>query len=615
MKLTMQGSRVIAALLLAPVSNTFAYQGTSIQPLQIGSTDVATVAPRVPAAAGTPCVVDLFQDVLVMEQGQGTPVQGTDYGYAPPAGCSGPWAKVVLKVKVDEAAGGYFSDATKAYIRLGGIPLFEGSLSNLPTQTNPLPPQTNWIAERDVTDLASLLVRSQSGEVGLLPEQTIWQDNITNEQASVSARLLFYPASAATPAQKTPDAVYGIVPDANTVTLPPNTVRAYLDVYNQEPWWFTCVTDREVYRLSPFFSPLAMGGAAKTGIGPPFQGCGDGSFAEIRVSIDGTPAGVAPVFPLLSSNVNYYLANTLNAPIQPPQMLNYIPYRVDLTPFAAILNEAGGHTITLSRPANAYLLVYQDKGSTHVSGAVTLNTLAGSPDAPTVTDTIATADDTAAGTITTGLDRDFEIQGFVNTSHGRVDSTVHQTSHFQNTQAFYLQGLDGLVVPESRHYQQDLTLASDTAQHSQRTRAGIVLTDDLRTASYPLQLSYAMDGATEDNGDGVETLPSKGSVSVEQHRNLDAADQKAGFGLYSSGVREGFVSSRTRDIWANLDSNWQAQAGYRFYDNQGSCYQSALSALNGAVATDARGVGCGGTNHVRWFAHPDGSPDSLGWAH
>jgi hypothetical protein len=616
MKLSTLGSRVSAALLFASASSAFATQGTSVEPSQVGSTGLATTTPHVPAAAGTPCVVNLFQNVVVMEQNQNTPLQGTPYTYAPPAGCRGPWAKVILKVTVDEEEGGYFSDATKAYVRLGGIPIFEGSLSNLPTQMPTLPPNADWTAERDVTDLASLFVWAHTGQVGLLPEQAIWQDNMTVEQASLSAQLLFYPASAATPAQSTADAVYRVVPEDDSVTLPHNIVRAYLDIYNAQPWWFTCIPTQEDKSGLPFFSPLAPGGADKAGIGPPGQGCDGGSFAEIGVSIDGTPAGVAPVAPLLSSNLNYFASLTFNAPIQPPQLLNYMPYRVDLTPFAAILNEAGAHTIALSRPANAYLLVYQDAGSTHVSGAVTLNTLAGSPGSPMVTDTIQTSGDTAAGTVTTGLDRNFTIQGFVNTSRGRVDSSVQQTSHFQNTQTFYLKGLDGLKIPESRRYQQNLSLTSTTSQHSHRTRAGLVLNDEVRTASYPLDLDYAMDGYTVDNGDGVETLPSDWSASVEQHRDLDAAYQKGGFGFYTSQVRDGFVSSRSRDLTTDQDSNWQAQAEYRFGDNQGSCYQSALTALDGAVASEVTGSGCsGGHNHVRWFAHPDGSPDSLGWAH
>lgn len=123
------------------------------------------------------------------------------------------------------------------------------------------------------------------------------------------------------------------------------------------------------------------------------------------------------------------------------------------------------------------------------------------------------------------------------------------------------------------------------------------------------------DGHVVDN-DAPETIPTNESASVEQHWNLDTSHLRNGFAPYTSRVRESFISSRTRDLQTQQDSNWQSQAQYRFNDSPGSCYQSALTTLDGAVATEDRGVGCpNGQNHVRWRAHPDGSPDSLGWTH
>jgi hypothetical protein len=163
---------------------------------------------------------------------------------------------------------------------------------------------------------------------------------------------------------------------------------------------------------------------------------------------------------------------------------------------------------------------------------------------------------------------------------------------------------------------QYVSLASKTRQHSRRTSAGAVLNDDLRTASYPLDLHFDMDGNTVDYGDGVETIPSNGSASIEQHRNINATYQQAGVVLYKSHVRESFTGSRTHDLTTNEDSDWQSQDDYRFHDSQGSFFHRMLTAVDGAVSADVKGVDChGGHNHVRWFAHPDGSPDSLGWIH
>lgn len=599
MRFSLVARRAIGAALVGPIAVTLAAQPTSTPSaaLQANSTGVTTVAPDIPVPAGEPCVVNLFQNVALYEQIPGSDLPPTPYAYAPPVGCRGPWAKVVLKVDLQDAG----DDPTQAYIRLAGIQIFQGSMPSYGYRSN------TWHVERDVTDLASLLTQAHTGQVALLPEQTIWE-NMATDQATLSAQLLFYRASSSAPAQKTPDALFRVVPEHNTVSLPHNIVRAYLDVYNQEPWWYTCVTDKEGYA---FYSAAAMGAQAKFAINAPDQGCGGGSFAEIEVRIDGTPAGVAPVFPLLPRALSWPGPN-LDAPEQPSQRVDYVPYRVDLTPFAAILNEAGPHTISLSRPADAYLLVYQDKQSARVSGAVTLNTLAGSANSPTVTDTIHQTGDTASGHISTRLDRDFQITGFVNTSHGRLETTVHQVSHFKNYQAFYL---DGLQFPNYRYYQQHLWLTSQTQQHSHRTRGSVVLNDDTLTASYPLELRWDASGDT-DTGDGFETGPSETRVRVTQHRNLDAAHLKGGFGRYTSQVRDGFVFSRTYYPFSGESGTWKGQAQYQFTDNRGSCYQSALTTLNGAIASETSGACCAnGQNTVRWYAHPDGSPDSLGWMH
>ena len=595
MKILLLARRAVSAALVGPIAIALASQPIPNSPLQADSTGITSVAPAVPVPAGEPCVVNLFQNVEIYEQLPDSGISPTPYTYSPPAGCNGPWAKVVLKVDLRD----YGDDPTRAYIRLAGIPMFQASMPSFRSNA--------WHVERDVTDLSSLLTQAQTGQVALLPEQTIW-DNREIDQAILSAQLLFYPASSSAPAQKTPDAVFGVVPENNTISLPHNIVRAYLDVYNQEPWWYTCVTDKEG---DAFYSAAAMGAQEQFGINAADQGCGGGSFAEIGVRIDGTPAGVAPVFPLLPRTPSTAGPN-LDAPEQPSQRVDYVPYRVDLTPFAAILNEAGPHTISLSRPADAYLLVYQDKRSVHVSGAVTLNTLTGSASSPTVVDTIHQVDDTASGHISTSLDRDFTITGFVNTSRGRLVTTVHQTSQFKNYQAFYL---DGLQFPNYRNYQQHLWLTSQTQQHSHRTRGNVVLTDDVLAASYPLELRWDASGDI-DNGEGFESGPSETRVHVEQHRNLDARQLRSGFRRYSSRVRDGFVFSRSYNRNSGESSNWKGQAQYVFRDNRGSCYQSAVTTLNGAIATETSGACCADDqNHVRWYAHPDGSPDSLGWMH
>ena len=105
---------------------------------------------------------------------------------------------------------------------------------------------------------------------------------------------------------------------AQTFTLPTNIERAYLNVFAQgqqgDEFWYTCTTDDVAAELF---------------------NCGSTGFREAEVTIDGTPAGVAPVYPwIFTSGIDPYLWR----PILVVHTLNFEPYRVDLTPFAAVLS-------------------------------------------------------------------------------------------------------------------------------------------------------------------------------------------------------------------------------------------------------------------------------------
>jgi hypothetical protein len=153
---------------------------------------------------------------------------------------------------------------------------------------------------------------------------------------------------------------------ATTFSLPLNVERAYLDVITQsqigDEFWYTCVPDDVSSEL---------------------QSCGGTAFREAEVSVDGQPAGVAPVYPwIYTGGVDPFLWE----PIPAVQTLNFVPYRVDLTPFAGILSNGQPHTIALGVfnsnnyfSATATLLIFQDHSSQQVIGAVTENTIGKAP--------------------------------------------------------------------------------------------------------------------------------------------------------------------------------------------------------------------------------------------
>ena len=80
-------------------------------------------------------------------------------------------------------------------------------------------------------------------------------------------------------------------------------------------------------------------------------------------------------------------------PIPSVQTLNFVPYRVDVTPFAGVLSNGQPHTVALRVfnangyfSATANLLLYQDHHSQQVTGAVTANTI-GVPN-PSITENL-----------------------------------------------------------------------------------------------------------------------------------------------------------------------------------------------------------------------------------
>jgi hypothetical protein len=122
------------------------------------------------------------------------------------------------------------------------------------------------------------------------------------------------------------------------------------------------------------------------------------------------------------------------------QTLNFTPYRVDLTPFAALLSNGQPHTVALSVfNANGYfsdtatLLLYLDSGSTQVTGGTVKNSLT-SPN-PVVAENLNVGT-SITGSVQVASNRSFIISGFVNTSHGKVTTTISENLAFRNYQVF-----------------------------------------------------------------------------------------------------------------------------------------------------------------------------------
>jgi hypothetical protein len=627
----------LARRLVATAPFVLAFLSTSLTTASAATPagQIASIDPHIPVAAGQPCVVELMHDRTWPEPISSYPpvIIDPNFSYAPPSACPPPWAKVILKVHIQSSWRSVVDTLGMdlAHVRLfrSAIPHYDGTSS--------------WSIERDLTDYSALFKAPQSGVIWSAELDDI--QTLSSPTFTGSAELLFYPATPATPAPRVPDVVVAVNQDA-PVALPHNIERAYLDVEdnyqsmptntqgNNHVFWFTCYSahsnNLQLKDLSAFY--FAPGNADYYSPYLQMEGCPGGSFRETKIGVDGTPAGIAPAFPLVVADLNRtFLPNTANEPITTLEMLNLKPYRVDLTPFAAILSTAGPHSITAdnraqvlnpdadgSRNGGTTLLLYLDKQSTQITGAVTLNTLATEHGAPTDVDTIVGDGITNQGDIKTQQQRDFQIHGFINTSHGRIDSCVHQISRFANTQAFQLESssprYQGPAVPEL--YSQTISLTSNVQQISSRRIGHWLISWDRTRIQYPLQMTYYVAGKSvfEEYVPPYETLSLLNyKVAITQRRVIDEDHYRPGVGTFTTHTDSGFHSFR-KDGPAETDPDWTSFTTRDYTDNFGSCYRAKMTSSHGAITDIDRGRGCPGDhNWVVWFAHPDGSPQNAGW--
>ncbi|MEZ0469794.1 peptide-N4-asparagine amidase [Luteimonas salinilitoris] len=547
------------------------------------------------------------------------------FPYVPPVGCSGPWAKVILKVAFYNAdPHSYLDGITFAYISIDGVPLYSGG-----GQDNDVP--THWRVERDVTDYSAILRAAGTGVLEIKGSPRYLPR--FNSPYYASATLLFYPANAENRARRVPDAVYPLTtagwqdvrtPDERidtSFTLPRNVERAYLDVmahpryrddvipyvnYGNDLFWFTCMPDGTMEAFPELTSRLAIG-AKRLGLDgwEPPQGCRGGSFREVQVSIDGQPAGIAPVFPRVYPQFNAVWGSApLFQPAPAPQVLNFMPYRVDLTPFAGLLSDGAPHTVTLAVASggsivdfhlSGTLLVYRDAGTAQIVGQVTRNTLSGQPPAPTVTSTLArNATGEVSGEVRTTSSRSYAIEGYIDTSRGRIRSTVERSVRFKNLLAPYAYDAPD---DDADAYRLGVDLKSTVSGTSRRYLGDDLIAEDREYVSYPLMLAYRYL-----------------SADLQQAFVQRTERRRPGVTRYYTRLDHEVDLAYAPD-YSGADARWQGYQHYLFRDSYSSCYRTDLATQDGMLTDYQQGIDCpGGVNRLYWASHPDGSPDGLGWA-
>jgi len=536
---------------------------------QIGSSNPITAEPPVQRPHTHPCVVQLFDNLAFADF---TPKV---FNYTPPSACLGPWAKVVFTADFTVTAGRQF-DRTAAFY-LGHANIYYGTTAEPRSALSP-----SWHVEHDVTDLAAIFESAQTGEANIGNFVGVSGGVTYNGIIYANAALEFYPPGDDDHSPVTPDIVVpvnGPGGDAGTLNttsdqitqalnLPTNVERVYLDVIAQsqigDEFWYFCVPNDEAANL---------------------LSCGNTAFRETEVSIDGQPAGVAPISPwIYTGGIDPYLWE----PIPGVQTLDFRPYRVDLTPFAGLLSDGNTHTVAVSvYNANGYflatanLLVYEDHGATAVTGAVTRNTLRAAP-SPTVTEDITLgANSTYTGTETVSSNRRFEISGYVNTSHGRVETTVDQTVDFLSTQKFNVD--PATFSPDIQNAQQSSTVDLRTTTRG-GPNAGVVE----QHFSYPLTIDYSF--LINADGSQTQTVTSDQQFLVREVSN--------------TGRGPAVVSNESNEVHATDTLNWNASGTflgptgskttqtYRLQSPDGYCWDRTLTAEAQKLSSIVGGPGC-----------------------
>ena len=475
---------ISSALLLFPA---FSPSGQAQAALKIGSFDAATAEPPVPRPSVQPVAVPLFHDFTF------TDFSPHSFSYAPPFGQSRRWAKIVLVADFFVTAGRQYDRTGE--MSIGHTNVYFGTTAEPSDKAGPA-----WHVERDVTEDAALFKTAQAGQIQIGNTVNATYTGVIHGTAS----LLFYPLEKHEAPPVVPDMVLPLPLGKNgsasvssptdtlteTYTFPTNTVRVYLDLMTEsqgsDEFWYLSVPDA---------------------LSKPLQSSGGTAFREAEITVDGHPAGAAPIFPWIYTGG---IDPGWWRPIPAVQTLDFAPYRVDLTPFAGVFNNGKPHKIGVRVVNNqnsfqvaGILRVYRDPKLQVVRGGLTRDTLTASPTA--ITSYQANAGGAPTTPVSVTSHRSFTIAGYVLTSAGKVQTRLTQTLGFSNVQSFDLPA--GRTLP---HLLQLSTMLSTT--ETQTPKFTEVRQDERR---YPLAFTSTR-RVNADGGAAQASAVEQGCISVQK---------------------------------------------------------------------------------------------------
>ncbi|MFF0082076.1 peptide-N4-asparagine amidase [Streptomyces canus] len=488
--------------------------------------DPLTAAPPVAKPSGKSCQLTVaeaqFRDF--------TPYTGT---YTPPEGCGDRWSKVVLRM--DGKVRGRQFDRL-GYLHIGGVEVFRTSTPQ------PSPDGIQWSVEKDVTRYSDTLRTGQ--DVEMLIGNVV--DDTYTGIIDVKVTLTFYEGRQA-PA---PDRVLTL--DDNTLTTPRNSERILAEVYATgsgggcEEYWYLTVPSEEPYSCQ----------------------ADNGPYREVQIKVDGRLAGIAAPFPTVwtggwSNPFLWYV-------VPGPRAFDIKPIEYDLTPFAGILNDGRPHRVEVavvgvpegqpgwSTPVN--VLVWQDAESAHVAGKLTTHQNSDLANSSTYTPGSEHRVDTEG-------DHRLTVAGYVDTSHGRVTTTVRRSLANTSTHRWGDgENPDALKAT----WRDNESVSVDGRGPARTTRA---------------HRTYAMDGTTTiGTGDRLRTVLTLGD-------RAEVSVIRAGHRTGWSRLDDTYAGDATYTINVPRDQRHAVGTTSEHYRIRGSagCYDRSLTTTQGVLTGERSG--------------------------
>ncbi|HEX2903553.1 MAG TPA: peptide-N4-asparagine amidase [Jatrophihabitans sp.] len=536
-----------AGLAVAPA----AYAGTTgyVEP---SGGSVVTAAPPLSRPDSPHCTVTLA------EHFQSNAPDGSPQNYSgtltPPSQCPGPWAKVVLDSTTSVSGRQYDRSGS---LQIGGATVWFGTTQE-PSGATP----TTFHFSKDITDFTALLRSPQPYQGGIGNYTSDVYTGVYDQTVTIT----YYQADRRDPAPVVPDRVIGVpVPDLHpgaasaTValpSLPTNITGARLQTTLKgngcDEQWFTAVPDQ---------------------VAADFPGdglCAASAYREALVSVDGTRAGAVGTFPHIYSGG---IVPTLWRPVLAIDTLDLRPETLDLTPFAGRLVDGGSHSLFFSITpigdnwnVTAVLFLYTDHHWSHTSGALMSSSVPA-----------AASTRTTAGPITNGsvnydetATRSDALAGYVNTSAGRVVTTVNTGRSWRNTGTV---GDSGLV--------QHVTQSDRLSYRSISRIGGRVIASSTLSENYPITIDFSAANYVND-----QNFSLTGTVDMRQQvASLVTGAGRPAVRGWDWDVDSYGILARTNGVTSQSDGH--SSTSYLGTTDAGRLYRHRIITDHGQVVSDS----------------------------